>query len=57
MRFVKDLYRVIDCILAAPPKLGPTFLKKVDLADAYMRIWVRLEDIPSVAFLMPKSTP
>ena len=40
-----------------PPKLGPTFLKKVDLSDAYMRIWVRLEDIPSVAFLVPKATP
>ena len=57
MRFVKSLYRVIHCILTAPPKLGPTLLNKVDLADAYMRIWVRLEDIPSVAFLLPKATP
>ena len=57
MRFVKSLYRVIDCILAAPPKLGHTFLNKVDLADAYMRIWVYLEDILSVAFLVPKATP
>ena len=57
MRFGKALYRVIDFILKAPPKLGPTFLNKVDLADAYMRIWVRLEDIPSVAFLVPKATP
>ena len=57
MRFGKALYRVIDCILTAPPKLGPTFINKVDLADAYMRIWVRLEDIPSVAILVPKSTP
>ena len=46
MRFGKDLYRVIDYILEAPPKLGPTFFNKVDLADTYMRIWVRLEDIP-----------
>ena len=57
MRFEKARYRVIDCILNAPTKLGPTFLNKVDLADAYMRIWVRLEDIPSVAFLVPKATP
>ena len=42
MRFGKVLYRVIDCILVAPPELGPTFLNTVDLADAYMRIWVRL---------------
>ena len=57
MRFGKALYRVIDCILTAPPKLGSTFLNKVDLADAYIRIWVRLEYIPSVAFLVPKATP
>ena len=57
MRFGKALYRVIYCILRAPPDLGSTFLNKVDLADAYMRIWVRLEDIPSVASLVPKSTP
>ena len=57
MGFGKALYRVIVCILTAPPKLGPTFLNKVDLADAYMRIWVRLEYIPLVAFLVPKATP
>ena len=57
MRFGKLLYRIIDCILAAPPKLGPTFLDKVDIEDAYMRIWVHLEDIPSIAFLVPKATP
>ena len=55
MCFVKSLYKLIDCILVAPPKLGPTFLNKVDLADAYMRIWVRLKEKPSVVFLLPKS--
>ena len=57
MQFGKALYRVIDCILKAPPKLGPTFLNKVYLANAYMHIWVYLKDIPSVAFLVPKATP
>ena len=57
MHFGKALYRFIDCILAAPPNLGPNFLNKVDLADAYILIWVLLEDIPSVAFLVPKATP
>ena len=57
MYFVKALYIIIDCILAAPPKLSPAFLNELDLADAYMRIWVRLEDIPSVVFLVPKATP
>ena len=40
MRFGKALYRFIDCILNASPKLDPTFLNKVDLVDSYMRIWV-----------------
>ena len=52
----KSLYRVIDCVLAAPPKLGPAFLNKVDLTYAYMRIsGSAFKDIPSVAFLAPKS--
>ena len=57
MRFGKSLYRVIYCNVAAPSELGPTFLNKLDLVDAYMRIWVRLEEIPSVAFLVLKATP
>ena len=57
MCFGKVLYRVINCILAAPPKIGTAFFNKVDLADAYMRIWFRLEDIPLVEFLVPKATP
>ena len=56
IRFGKALYRLIDCSLTAPPKLGPTFLNKVNLADAYMRIWLRLKDIPLVALLVPKAT-
>ena len=43
--------------MEAYPHLGPTFLSKVDLTDAHMRIWVSLEDIPLVAFLVPKATP
>ena len=57
MRFGKALYRLIDCILEVPPELGPAFLNKVNLADVYIRIWVHLEDIPSVDFLVPKATP
>ena len=56
MRFRKYVYHLIDCILSSPPELGPTFINKVDLSDVYMRIWVCLEDIPSVASLAPKAT-
>ena len=54
MHFGKALHRLLDCILAADLALGPTYLCKVDLADAYMRIWVRVEDVPSVDLLIPK---
>ena len=33
------------------------YLSKVDLDDAYMRSWMMMEDVPSIAFLIPKKTP
>ena len=54
MRFGRALYHLLDCILEAYPALGPTFLSKVDLADAYMRIWVRMYSAPAVDFLVTK---
>ena len=35
-------------------RLRPVYLGKVDLADAYMWLWVRLKDTPSAALLLPK---
>ena len=35
----------------------PVYLGKVYLADDYMWMWVRLEDTPSVAFLVPWKKP
>ena len=54
MRFGGALQRILRQVLTADPPLGPVYLSKVDLADAYMRLWVRTEDVPSVAFLIPK---
>ena len=28
-------------------------MSKVDLSDAYMRVWIRLTDIPKLAFVIP----
>ena len=39
------------------PWLGPVYLGKVDLADAYMRLWVRLEDTPYVGLLILRKIP
>ena len=37
--------------------IGPVYISKVDLADEYMRLWVRMEDVPSVAFIIQKKNP
>ena len=54
MRFGGALQRILKQVLAADLRLGPVYLSKADLADAYMRLWVRTEDVPSVTFLIPK---
>ena len=56
MRFGGALLHLLECILKAYMTLGTYFLSKVDLTGAYVRMWVRLVDIPYVAFLVPKDT-
>ena len=41
----------------AKPRLGLVYLGKVDLANAYMQLWVRLEDTLSVELLIPRKKP
>ena len=54
MRFGGALQRILKQVLTADPCLVTVYLSKVDLADAYIRLWVKMEDFPSVAFLVPK---
>ena len=51
------LVRILKKVVTADPRLGPVYLSKVHLADAYMSFWVRMEEFPSVAFLILKKTP
>ena len=39
--------------MTADPAFGPVFMSKVDMSDAYMRVWIRLEDVPKLAFVVP----
>ena len=55
IRFGGTLHHIIRRILLVDPQLGPVYLGKVDLADAYMPLWVHLEDISSVGFLVPRN--
>ena len=57
MRFRGVLQRILKQVLPVDPRLGPVCPIKVDLADTYMRLWVRMEDISSVALFILKKTP
>ena len=40
------LKHTIRRVLEANPSLVPVYLNKVDVDDAYMRLWVHIEDVP-----------
>ena len=57
MCFGGAFLHILKQVLTADSRLGTVYLSKVDLADAYMSLWVRIEDFPSVTFLILKKTP
>ena len=57
MRFRGAIQRILRQVLTTNSQLGPVYLGKVDLADAYMRFWVRMEDVLSIAFLILNKNP
>ena len=57
MKFGGTLRLIIQHILEEDPLLGPVYIRKVDLADAYMRLWVHLEDTPVTELLIPRKSP
>ena len=42
VRFGGALQRILKQVLTADPRLVPVYLSKVDLMDAYMRLWARM---------------
>ena len=56
MRFSGALHHILKQVITSNLLLGPFYLSRVDLLDSYMRLWVRMEVFPSVAFLFPKNT-
>ena len=57
LRFGGAFLLILKQVLTAELCLEKVYLCKVDLADAYKRLWVRMEDVPYAAFLIPKKTP
>ncbi len=53
MQFGGALHRLLHAIVDADPGHGPVHMAKIDLSDAYMRIWLSLDDLPKLAFVVP----
>ena len=48
--------RLLHQIVTADPDFGPVFMLNIDMSDAYMRVWIRLEDVPKLASVVPPHT-
>ena len=57
MCFGGALQRILRQVITIDLRLGLLYLSKVYLVDSYMRLWVRMEDVLSVAFLIHKKNP
>ena len=53
MQFAKTLLRLIHTINNFNLWGGPIFLSKIDLADAYKRVWISPEELLHIAFFVP----
>jgi hypothetical protein len=53
MQFGRTLERLIFQIVHSNPRFGPVQLIKIDIADGFYRVWVRLEDVPKLAVAVP----
>jgi hypothetical protein len=55
MQFGRALQRVLTNVVHADPKFGPCKLAKIDIADGFYRMWVRMSDILKLGVILPCS--
>ncbi|KAI2509092.1 hypothetical protein MHU86_5340 [Fragilaria crotonensis] len=53
MQFGRALQRVCSTLVHADPRHGPVYMAKIDIADGFYRVWVRIEDIPKLGVVLP----
>jgi len=53
MQFGHTLNRLLHRIVEVDPQNGPIYLSKIDLADGFYRIWLRLQDILKLGVAIP----
>lgn len=53
MQFGRALQRILKTIVEADPRYGPVYLSKIDIADGFYRVWLRVADIPKLGVVLP----
>jgi hypothetical protein len=53
MQFGRALERIISQVVHSDPRFGPVQFLKIDIADGFYRVWLRLEDVPKLAVSIP----
>jgi hypothetical protein len=53
MQFGRALERIITQVVHSNPRFGPVQFLKIDIADGFYRVWLRLQDIPKLAVAIP----
>ena len=53
MQFGRALNRVISQTVHSDPRFGPVQFIKIDIADGFYRVWLRAEDVPTLAVSIP----
>ena len=54
MQFGRAFERFVTTLHQADERRGPTFMMKLDLADAFMRVGLQLSTIPTLGALLPR---
>ena len=53
MQFGCALSRILSLIQHAPPKFGPVYLLKLDIADGFYQVYLHRDDIPALGVVLP----
>ena len=53
MQFGRALERLITQVVHSNPRFGPVRFLKIDIADGFYRVWLNIDDIPTLAVSIP----
>ena len=53
MQFGRALERIIRLVVLSNPRFGPVQFLKLDIADGFYRVWLRVCDVPTLAVSIP----